>query len=62
MELVHVENERGKFVVHNFSSVAPSFLHKEIYPQRVVDVIEIDFFGIVKYLKEACCNEITVEL
>jgi hypothetical protein len=61
MELIHIVHERSKFIVHDFPSMAPSLLHKEIHPQRVVNVVEIHLFGIVKYLKEACCNEISVE-
>lgn len=61
MKLVHVEEQCGKLKVHNFTAMAPSLLHKEVNPQREVNVVEVELFGIVKHWQKACCDEVPVE-
>lgn len=61
MKLIHIEYQRGKLVVDDFTSVTPSFLNVEIFTQREIHGSEIDFLGIVEYLEEARSYYVTVE-
>lgn len=61
VHLVHIEYQRGELVVHHLTAVTPCLLNVEINSQRKVNVVEIDFLGIVEHLQEARCDKVTVK-
>lgn len=61
MELKHIKYQASQLIVDDFTAMSPSLLHEVVDAKRVVDVHEVDFFGIVEYLEEARSDYISVE-